>query len=316
MVKAGELLFEIDPRPYKASLDAAQARKANAQANLKLATTEYERNYALFQRNAASAKDLEMWIAKKGSAVADISLTEAEIDRAKLDLEFSSIRAAITGRISRTQVTKGNLINTGGGDMLLTTIVAVEPMYVYFDVNERRCRNIKRWCAAARTGAPGAPKGTLAIPVEMGLVADTGFPHKGIVDFIDNKVDPNTGTIRVRARFDNPPGPDGRPTLVAGFFARVRVAVAEPYPAVLVSDRAILSDQSLKYVLVVNKDAKNLVERVDIAPADRPQDDGLQAVLAGLKGDEWVIVEGVNRTRPGATVVPRRCRCRRPTTGK
>ena len=151
----------------------------------------------------------------------------------------------------------------------------------------------------------------------MALTTDTGFPHKGIVDFIDNKVDPSTGAIKVRARFDNPKGPNGRRTLTSGLFARVRVPAADPHPATLVADRAILADQSLNYVLVVNKEKGNLVERVDVVPANRVQDDGLRVIEAGLKGDEWVIVEGVNRARPGATVAPQETPMpRRPKVGK
>ena len=147
--------------------------------------------------------------------------------------------------------------------------------------------------------------------MELAVGRDGKFIFKGIVDFVDNRVDSATAAMKVRARFDNPKGvDDGRP-LTVGLFARVRTTVSEPYKATLVADRAILSDQSLKYVLVVNKDKNNLVERVDIVTASRVQENGLQVVESGLKGNEWIIVEGVNRTRPAPLWPPRmQCRCR------
>jgi multidrug efflux pump subunit AcrA (membrane-fusion protein) len=141
--------------------------------------------------------------------------------------------------------------------------------------------------------------------VELALTGDTRFPHKGIIDFVDNRVNPATSSIKVRARFDNPKGPDGSRPLSSGLFARVRVTIAPPYEGIQVADRAVLSDQSLKYVLVVNKAKNNVVERVDITAANRLQESGLREVHAGLQGDEWVIVEGVNRARPGVTVNPK-----------
>ena len=150
------------------------------------------------------------------------------------------------------------------------------------------------------------------------MAGESSFAYKGFVDFVDNRVDPGTSSIKVRAKFDNPKGPDGRRPLTAGMFARVRGAVAEPYPAILVADRAILTDQSLKYVLVVNRAKNNVVERVDIIAANRVQEDGRRVVEAGLKGDEWIIVEGVNRARPGVVVNPGEPKPmpRRPVGGK
>src|SRR5262245_59763469 len=170
IVKEGQLLFEIDPRTYKAALDGAEAKKANAEANLKLAESEYERNADLFRQKAASARDVEVWLAKKGIGLAEVSQAQAEIERTKLDLDFCKIKAPITGKISRPQVTKGNLINAGGGDTLLTTIVSVDPMYVYFDVDEQslqlyRERRAKEVGESAKDTPP-------VIPVFMGLISD------------------------------------------------------------------------------------------------------------------------------------------------
>src|SRR5262249_30724482 len=191
-------------------------------------------------------------------------------------------------------------------DSLLTTIVGVDPMYVNFNVTERAYQEYRRLLLERAAKSPAAGKDAkLTIPVELGIAGDTRFPFKGFVDFVDNRVDPLTGSIKVRAKFENPKGPDGRRPLTAGMFARIRVAIADPYKALLVADRAILSDQSLKYVLVVNREKSNTVERVDITPSSRVQESGLRVVEAGLKGSEWIIVEGVNRARPGMTVNPK-----------
>jgi RND family efflux transporter MFP subunit len=298
IVKAGAVLFDIDPRTYKAVLDAANARKANAEASVKLANAEYDRNYTLFQQNAASAKDVEYWVAKKGEALAQVSLSVADIDRAKLDVEFCTIKAPITGKISRAQVTKGNLINSGGGDTLLTTIVSVDPIYVYFDVDERSLQ-LYRERRAKEVGAPEEGKQP-TIPVFLGLITDGDrFPREGKIDFAENKLNPNTGTIRVRGVFENK---DGR--LTPGQFARVRLPVGEKYTGLLVTDQAIGIDQGQKYVLVVN--SENKVEYRPVTPGRL--EDGLRVFPpgAGIKADDWIIVNGVQRVRPGVTANPER----------
>src|SRR5262249_16006877 len=155
-------------------------------------------------------------------------------------------------------------------------------------VNERALLNYQKTLreqAAKHAGKNGESLEKLKIPVEMGLINDAVYPHKGVVDFVDNRVDPATGSIKVRARFDNPKGPDGKRPLTAGLFAGVEVDVADPYLAILIADRAILADQSLKYVLVVDRTKENLVERVDIEPANRVQENGLRVVISGLTGD-------------------------------
>jgi RND family efflux transporter MFP subunit len=233
----------------------------------------------------------------------------------EVNIGFCKIRATINGKVGLAQLTKGNIVNAQGQENLLTTIVPVDPLYVYFNVNERALLKYQEIMRKRfeREKKAGHDK----IDVEMALATDRGFPHKGEVDFIDNKVDQATGSIKVRARFSNPKEPDGQRKLTAGLFARVRVPAADPYPAILVADRAILADQSLHYVLVVNKEKGNLVERVDVEVSNRVQEDGLRVVEAGLKGDEWVIVEGVNRARPGGTVKPAEKEMpRRPKVGK
>jgi multidrug efflux system membrane fusion protein len=242
----------------------------------------------------------------------------------------AAFTSPISGKVGQALVTKGNIANSTSGNSLLTTVVAVDPMYVEFNVNERALLNYQKILSenAAKAAKDGkdtkdakdskdSKKDKKAeeakqeqdskpeIPVELARLSDTGFPFKGMIDFVDNRVDKNTGSVKVRARFDNPKGPSGGRQLTAGLFARIRVSIAEPYPATLVADRAILTDQSLKYVLVVDKSKKNTVERVDVTVSNRVQPGGLVPVLSGLKGDEWIIVEGVNRARPGIVVNPK-----------
>jgi RND family efflux transporter MFP subunit len=192
----------------------------------------------------------------------------------------------------------------------LTTIVSVDPMYVYFDVNERAFQGYQKILekAGKKTPHPTDKPATISpgdFPVQMALATDDEFPYKGYIDFVDNRVDPATGSKKIRAVFDNPILKDGRRRLSPGLFARVQFSLVPAYDAILVADRAILTDQNLKYVLVVDKDDKNTVKRVDVVPAARLQKSGLRAIEAGLKGDEWVIVEGVNRARPGVPVAPK-----------
>jgi RND family efflux transporter MFP subunit len=295
---AGQLLFEIDPRTYKAALDGALAKKANAEASLKLAQSEYQRTVDLYRRNAAAQSEVDVWEAKLGIHKADVSLADAEIERTRLDLEFTKINAPISGRISRAQVTKGNLVNAGGGDTLLTTIVSVDPVYVYFDVDEPsleeyRKRRAKEVGAGARDKPP-------VIPVSLGLVGDEGrFPRQGTIDFAENKLNPATGTIRVRGVF---PNKDGQ--LTPGQFARVRLPVRETYHGLLVTDQAVGTDQGQKYLLVVN--SENKAEYRTVRPGRL--EDGLRIFRpgAGLEAKEWVIVNGVQRVRPGIEVRPER----------
>jgi RND family efflux transporter MFP subunit len=293
-VKAGDLIFEIDPRQYQATLDMAEAKKANAQANVKLAETEYDRTFNLYQTKAASARDVEVWTAKKGIALAELKQAEAEIVSAKLDLEFTKIHAPITGRISRPLVTKGNLINTGGGDMLLTTIVSVDPIHVYFDVDERSLELFRE--RRAKEVGPAAQDKPPVIPAYLGLGTDGDkFPREGQIDFAENRLNAATGTIRVRAVF---PNKDGR--LTPGQFARVRLPVGEKYKGLLVTDQAIGIEQGQKYLLVVNKDNKT-----EYRPVTPGRLDGDLRVLppgSGLNAGEWVIVNGVQRVRPGVHV--------------
>jgi RND family efflux transporter MFP subunit len=296
LVNAGDPLYDLDPRTYKAALSIAEAKKANAQAGLKLAETEFERESQLFQTKSAAARDVDVWASRKGIALAEVQQAEAEIERARLDVGFTQIKAPISGRISRSLVTKGNLVNAGGGDTLLTTIVSVDPIYAYFDVDERSLA-LFRERRAKEVGGDDKTKQPV-IPVFMGLITDGDrFPRQGTLDFADNRINPSTGTNRVRGVFPNKDG-----LLTPNQFVRVRVPVGEKYPGLLVSDKAIGTDQGKKYLLIVNNEDK--VEYRPVVPGRLDGDLRIFKLGAGLKPGEWVIVNGVQRVRPGIQVKP------------
>jgi RND family efflux transporter MFP subunit len=298
IVKEKDPLFEIDPRPYKAALDAADAQKAAADAALELAKKEYTRAISLARTGAASREEVDVWTAKQATAAAEVLKASAAIERAQLDLDFTKVFAPIAGKTSRTQVSVGNLVNAGGGETLLTTITSVDPMYVYFDVDERallRYRQSNR--KDQNSSGPEPSLKELKIPVYVGLEGEEGYPHKGVIDFADNRVNPNTGTIQVRGVL-----PNAKRNLDSGMRARVRIPVSAPHKAVMVTERAIGTDQGRRFVYVVND--KNIVERRDVV-LDRLSD-GLQVVRQGVKPEDWIIVNGIQRVRDGATVDPKR----------
>jgi len=296
-VKQGDLLFQIDSRPFEAELKNAEGQKAQWQARLARAQADVQRYEKLVPTGAATAQDLDKAKADLGEATAAIQSAEATIDRAKLDVEFSRITAPIAGQISEAAITKGNLVR-GDAD-LLTTIVSQDPMYSYFNLNERTLLRLMEYARTSRAAdAPQPETGKLKIPVSLGLASEQGYPHDGVIDFADNRVNPGTGTIRVRATFDN-----SKRVFKPGLFTRMRIPVSEPYQALLVAERAIGIDQGVKYVLVV--DDKNIVERRFVEPGP-VQDDGLQVMKSGLKPGDMVVVNGMQRARPGKPVTPQR----------
>jgi RND family efflux transporter MFP subunit len=298
-VKQGDVLFEIDPRPFEAELDAAKGQVAQWEAKLARAEADVVRYERLLPKGAASQKDLDTAIADRGEARAAIQSARAQVQRAALDVEFTKVTAPISGRVSRAQVTKGNLVNAGGGEAtLLTTIVTLDPVYVYFDVDERALLQYqqaarKRTSENERTPTVKEAK----IPVYLGLSTETGFPHEGVIDFANNQVNAQTGTIQLRGVFAN-----ANRVFTSGLFARVRVPISDKYQAVLVPDRAIGTDQGQKYLLAVND--KNVVEYRAVKLGRLH--DGLRVIQEGLKPGELIIVNGIQRARPGLTVTPQR----------
>jgi RND family efflux transporter MFP subunit len=296
-VKAGDVLFEIDPRPYQADVMRAEADVDKWQAQLRKADADVARNRRLLPKGAASERELEQSIATKESSQAEIEAAKARLADAKLNLEFASVVAPIDGRASRTTVTKGNLIQPIGqtGSAPLTTIVKMDPIYAYFDVDERTLLRVR---VRAREQGVTAKEGNvraLNVPVEIGLVGETGFPHQGVMDFVNNQVDPSTGTVQARGVFDNKDA-----VLVPGMFVRARVPIDKRDKALFIPERAIGTDQGNKYLLVVNK--QNVVEYRPVTLG--VESDGLREVLTGLQPTASVIVDGIQRARPGITVNP------------
>ncbi len=306
-VEAGSLLFEIDPRTFEAELKNAEGQKAQWLAKRDKAQADVSRYEGLVPTGAASAQDLDKARAELGEAAAAISSADAEIDRAKLDLEFSKITAPIDGQVGRALVTAGNLIQAGSGeDGLLTTIVSLDPIYVYFDVDERTLLMFReRHRSAQKEDEPLPTVDKLKIPVFLGLSDDDAFPYEGVIDFSNNQVDPDTGTMQVRGRFDN-----SKRRFKPGLFARVRLPVSDAYDALLVADVALGTDQGQKFVLVVND--QNVVEKRFVKPGAL-QDDGLRVIADGLKSGEWIVVNGLQRARPSKPVTPQRAEM--PVTG-
>jgi RND family efflux transporter MFP subunit len=298
LVKAGDLLFEIDPREYQAAVLRSEGDVARLRAQLARADAEVARNQALRPSGAASARELERSIAERGAAEGELKSKLAQLELARLDLDFTRVTAPIVGRVSQAEVTQGNLVVVGAsGGPLLTTVVSLDPIYVNFDADERALIRVQK-ANIARDGTL-TPENVRAaeLPVFVALAEETDFPHRGTIDFIDNQVDRSTGTIRIRAVLPNPDR-----LLAPGLFVRVRVPVGEQRPGVLVTDRAIGTDQDRKYVLVVND--QNVVEYRSVTLG--PTHGGLRSVAEGLAPGEWVIVNGIQRARPGATVTPQK----------
>jgi membrane fusion protein, multidrug efflux system len=299
-VKAGDLLFVVDPRPYKAQLDQAQGQVDLYQAQLKLARTIYARDRAINARvaNSISQEQLDQDQASMEEADARVKAFEKNMEVYKLNHEFTKVVSPIDGQVSRYYLTLGNLVNQD--QTLLTTVVSRDPMYAYFDVDEPTLLRVRRAINEGRIKR--RPDGA-NIPVLMGLQGEEGFPHQGTINFVNNQVDPTTGSITVRGVFANPEPPGGIRLLSPGMFVRIRLPIGPPHPALLVIDRAVASDQGLKYVYVLDAENKVQYRRVTTGPL---QDDGLRVIAQGLKPDEWVIVGGLQQVRPLMQVEPER----------
>jgi multidrug efflux system membrane fusion protein len=297
VVDAKKLLFVIDPRPYQAALDAANAQLKGAVANAEFAKTESNRMRRL--GTAASQEEAQMWRAKAVIAESDSLKAKAAIEQAEVDLEYTQVKAPFAGRLSRTQVNLGDLINAGGGDTLMTTVVSVGPVYVYFNIDERSLLRYRKDYRKQKKDNNGAdpPVSELKIPVYVALEGETDYPHTGVIDYADPNVNAGTGTLEVRGLL-----PNKRGLLQDGMRARVRIPVSEPYKSMLITEMAIGNEQGRKFVYVVNKD--DVVERRDDVVFDRVID-GLQVVRSGLQPTDRVIVYGIQRVRVGATVKPR-----------
>ncbi|WP_374557061.1 efflux RND transporter periplasmic adaptor subunit [Thermomonas sp.] len=287
-VRKGDLLFVIDPRPYQAALDRAQAELARARAEARLAQAQDARAQSLIDAKAISREEFEQRKANSAGADAAVRAAEAAVAAARLDLQFTQVRSPIAGRAGRALVTEGNLAQADA--TLLTTVVSQDPVFVYFETDEQTWL---RYAALARNGE----RSDTGNPVRVGLANEAGYPHAGSVDFIDNQVDPRTGTLRARAVLRNPDR-----LFTPGLFARVQLQGGGERQALLVDDKAVLTDQDRKYVYVLGKG--NTAQRKDVVLGRSV--DGLRVVTSGLSAGDNVIVQGVQKVFfPGMPVAPK-----------
>jgi RND family efflux transporter MFP subunit len=288
-VSKGAVLFEIDPRSYLAELARAEATLGQAEAHLSRLNADHQRAVSLFSTRAMGREDLDKIVGDRAEAVAAVGIAKASRDLARLNVDYTKVTSPLDGIVSRTMVDPGNMVKAD--DTVLTTIVTQDPMYAYFDIDERNALRLARQVTKGEAKYP---------PVQMGLADEVdpegkpNFPHQGTIDFVDNRLDTNTGTRHMRCSFPNADG-----LLTPGLFVRIRFLYGELQNVILIREEAISSDQDRKYVYVVNDKDQIEHRQVKIGKIRN----GLRAILDGLKGDERVVVKGVQRVRPGITVV-------------
>jgi multidrug efflux system membrane fusion protein len=292
-VRKGEVLFEIDARPYQADLARAEAQLEQARTASELAAREVERAQRLVSVKAISQEEFDSRTSAQANGLASVRAAEAAVQTARLNLGWTQVRSPIAGRVSNAQVTAGNLVQAGPPTAtLLTTVVSLDPIYAYFEGDEQ---TYLKYTSLARSGARPSSR-DVRNPIYMGLANEEGqFPHKGYVDFVDNRLDPETGTIRARAVFSNKDR-----LFTPGLFARMKLVGSGRYHAALVLDRAIGTDQDKKFVLVLKPD--KTVEYRSVQPGRLV--DGLRVISSGLKGGEQIVINGLQRVRPGMKVTP------------
>ncbi|PTR27297.1 multidrug efflux system membrane fusion protein [Luteibacter sp. OK325] len=283
LVKKGDTLLTIDPAPYQAEVERASAQVAAADARAAYASTDAARAERLISTNAIARRDHDEKMNGSREAQANLKAARAALSAARINLAYTNVVAPVSGRVSRAELTVGNVVNAGASGPVLTTVVSVSPIYASFDVDEQTYLRYLR-------GDNGA-----TIPVALGLADESGYSQKGVVDSVDNQLDTVSGTIRVRARFDNADG-----SLVPGLYARLKVGGGRPHEAILIDDAAVGTDQAKKYVLVV--DEGNKVQYREVLLGDLHE--GLRIVTSGLKPGERVVVHGVQRARPNEVVKP------------
>ncbi|MGE0605660.1 MAG: efflux RND transporter periplasmic adaptor subunit [Pirellulales bacterium] len=297
-VKAGATLFQIDPRPFEANVARAEAVKDRYKASIKKAENDLARFQRLEKSGNVTRDKIDEAIAERDVNEASLREAEAQLEIANLDLEYTKITAPIDGRLSATTVTDGNLISVGANGPPLTTLVRLDPIYVYFNVDEQTMLRYQADARAKHNESRIEHIRALEIPVMVGLSTDKGeFPYQGLLDFADNQVSASTGTIRVRAVLDN-----ADRALTPGLFVRVRLPFGEPRETLLIDETCILADQDKRYVFVVKDD--DVCERRYVRVG--ALFDGQRELLAGLKENEWIVVNGLQRARDGRPVKPDR----------
>lgn len=293
VVRQGDILFEIDPRPLQAEVDKLKGDLSEAKAELSRAQNDFQRAERLHNNDGMSVEEYDRRSSARNSAEARIASTEAALRGAQLNLEFTRIVAPISGRVGRAEITEGNLVAAGPAQATpLTTLVSLDPVYVYFDVDEQ---TYLKYARVTRKG--DAASQNLRNAAHLGLADEEGFPHVGQLSFVDNQVSSSTGTIRLRATF-----PNKNLTLTPGLFARIRLQGGEQYHACLAKDEAVVTDLNQKYVFVLGKNNTLEYRPVKLGPIA----DGLRVVRDGLHEGDSIVVSGVQRARPGASVSPKK----------
>lgn len=292
VVKKGDVLFQLDPRSFQAEVDRLRAERGRSDAVAERADSELLRAERLRAEDAMSREEFDRRAAFAREVKAQTAAVDAALAAAELNLEFTRVTAPITGRIGRAIVTEGNLVSTGPGEAtLLTTLVSIDPIHAHFDADERI---FLKYQELAKEGRRDNARGTRH-PIRMALAGEEGFPRQGHLDFLDNRLDPTTGTIRGRAIFKNPDG-----NLTPGLFVRLLLPGSNSYQAVLIQDRAVGTDLDKRFVFIVNSDRGVEYRAVTLGPMI----DGLRVVRSGLKAGDQIVVSGLQRVRPGVTVDP------------
>jgi membrane fusion protein, multidrug efflux system len=294
-VKAGDVLFEIDPRPYQAQYDQAYGQVLLNEARVKEAVADNLRAKELAKTpGAISKQDLDRYQAAEEETVAAVQAAKASLEIYKLNLGFCTVHSPIDGQVSRYFLTLGNLVNQD--QTQLTSVVSMDPMYVYFDVDQNTLTSVRNAVNEGRIERYQQGE----IPVYISLDDENKFPYRGAINFVNNRLNSGTGSITVRGVIANPMPKDGVRLLTPGMFVRVRLPIGKPHSALLVIDRAISSDQGLKFVYVVDAQNKVQQRRIETGPL---QEDGLRVITSGLKPDDWVVVGGIQQVRPRMEIV-------------
>ncbi|AXA26807.1 efflux transporter periplasmic adaptor subunit [Pseudomonas putida] len=283
LVKKGDTLFVIDPRPYQAQVERAKGQVAAAQARVAYTKSDWQRAQRLITENAIAQRDYDEKNNAALEASANLKTAEAALDAARIDLGHTQVTAPISGRVSRAEITLGNIVNAGSAAVPLTTLVSLNPMYAEFNADEQTYLKYIN-----RLGNKGN------VRVDLGLADETGYSRQGVIQSVDNELDTTSGTIRMRARFDNADG-----VMVPGLYARVKVGGSEPYAALLVDDAAIGTDQDKRFVLVVGDDDHIVYRPVALGNLQGNE----RIITSGLEEGERVVVGGIQRVRPGEKVV-------------
>jgi multidrug efflux system membrane fusion protein len=293
IVHQGDLLFQIDPRPFQAEVDRLKGDLSQAKAQLSRAQSDFQRAERLHNNDGMSAEEYDRRAAVRSEAEARIASTEAALRGAELNLGFTRVIAPITGRVGRAGITEGNLVEGGAAQVKpLTTLVSLDPIYVYFDVDEQTYLKYARV-----TQSHGTSSHDLRSAAQLGLADEDGFPHVGQVSFVDNQVSSSTGTIRLRATF-----PNKNLALTPGLFARIRLQGGGAHSACLARDEAVVTDLNQKYVFVLGKNNTLEYRPVKLGPMT----EGLRVVRDGLRNGDVIVVNGLQRVRPGAAVNPKK----------